>query len=255
MIFNRSLLKTNSKSVLKTTYWMSFLALIIISLIGTAYNNVVNGIAPSSNINVNIDYSDLTDPEAIVEYVSDLSEETVQKTAKSSPFVALFAILVGNILSIGSANFFLKGRQGDTNLGNLFSGFKENYGRNVLTMLCVSLFTFLWSLLFIIPGIIKAYEYSMIPYILSENPEISRKEAFERSRQMTKGYKGELFVLDLSFILWHLLCLVTCGLGEIFLAPYITATKAEAYEFLKANLDQNTANFAQPVETIPTENA
>ena len=92
---------------------------------------------------------------------------------------------------------------------------------------------FLWSLLFIIPGIIKSYEYCMIPYILAENPEIEMDRAFEISRKMTKGEKWKIFVLGLSFIGWYLLGLLCCCVGTIFVDPYSEATYAELYQVMR----------------------
>jgi len=106
-------------------------------------------------------------------------------------------------------------------------------------MLMVSVKTFLWSLLFVIPGIVKSYEYRMIPYILSENPSIQMSRAFELSREMTYGHKADIWVLDLSFILWNLLGAITCGLANIFYVnPYIAATNAELYGVLRGNVLQ-----------------
>jgi len=91
----------------------------------------------------------------------------------------------------------------------------------------------LWTLLFIIPGIIKALEYSMIPYILAERPDISSEEAFRLSKELTDYQKTELFVLELSFFGWYFLGLLLCGIGIIFVYPYYYATMAELYFKLK----------------------
>ncbi|MBQ2067167.1 MAG: DUF975 family protein, partial [Clostridiales bacterium] len=91
----------------------------------------------------------------------------------------------------------------------------------------------LWSLLFLIPGIIKSYSYFMVPYIAADNPELPSSRVFEISKQTMKGEKWNLFVLQLSFILWHLGCLITCGFGYLFLTPYLEATYAELYACLK----------------------
>ena len=91
----------------------------------------------------------------------------------------------------------------------------------------------LWALLFIIPGIIKSYEYCMVPYILAENPNISSERAFELSRLMTKGEKWKIFVLDLSFIGWRILGVLCCCVGGIFLEPYYEATFAELYQVMR----------------------
>lgn len=100
-------------------------------------------------------------------------------------------------------------------------------------MCLMDLKTLLWLFLFIVPGVVKAYEYSMIPYLLAENPNLSASEAFSLSKQMTTGQKMDLFVLDLSFIGWGFLGLICCGIGLLFVQPYPEATKAEVYLILK----------------------
>lgn len=97
----------------------------------------------------------------------------------------------------------------------------------------------LWTFLFIIPGIIKYYQYRMIPYILAENPNIKRKSFFEISKEMMKENKWKTFVLEMSFILWNFLSSLTFGLVAIFFVnPYNAATFAELYNTLKENLIQ-----------------
>lgn len=93
--------------------------------------------------------------------------------------------------------------------------------------------TLLWSFLLIVPGVIKAYEYSMIPYLLAENPNLSADEVFSLSKQMTTGQKMDLFVLDLSFLGWIILGLICCGIGVLFVLPYPQATRAEVYLILR----------------------
>ena len=98
----------------------------------------------------------------------------------------------------------------------------------------MDLYLILWSCLFIIPGIVKSYEYRMIPYILADNPDIDRKEAFALSKAMMKGNKWRVFVLDLSFILWYLLGSITFGIVNVFyVEPYKQLTDAALYEALK----------------------
>jgi uncharacterized membrane protein len=87
--------------------------------------------------------------------------------------------------------------------------------------------------LFVIPGIIKSYEYAIIPYILADDPKISSKDAFKKARQMMKGNKWRLFKLNLSFIGWGVLCVLTLGVGSLFLVPYVSAASAEFYVELK----------------------
>ena len=106
---------------------------------------------------------------------------------------------------------------------------------------------FLWTLLFIIPGIIKAYSYAMVPYILAENPNLSTKEALDLSKKMMYGNKGRLFCLQISFIGWMILCALTLGIGYIFLAPYQKASEAYFYKDISTNY-WNYLNRPKPLE-------
>ncbi|MDE7290936.1 MAG: DUF975 family protein [Treponemataceae bacterium] len=107
------------------------------------------------------------------------------------------------------------------------------------------LWVFAWSLLFLIPGIVKFYSYSMMFFIMAENPEIGVCKAMEISKELTRGYKGELFVLDLSFIGWSILASIPCGLGLLWLMPYMNMTKTNVYQYLKqAALDTNRVSLA-----------
>lgn len=103
----------------------------------------------------------------------------------------------------------------------------------------------LWSLLFFIPGIVKFYSYSMMFFVMAENPKISVCKAMDISKELTRGYKGELFVLDLSFLGWAILASIPCGLGYLWLWPYMVMTKTNAYQYLKqAALDTNRVSLA-----------
>ena len=117
-------------------------------------------------------------------------------------------------------------------IGDAFSGCRSVVAAWAL-MFLTALYTLLWSLLFYIPGIIKAYSYSMAPYILAENPELTARQALNLSKEITYGHKMELFVLDLSFIGWCLLGAITFGLAFIYVAPYMNATKANFYNAIK----------------------
>ena len=93
--------------------------------------------------------------------------------------------------------------------------------------------TVLWTCLFIIPGVLKSFEYAIIPYILADDAEISSKDAFKKAKQMMNGNKWRLFKLEFSFIGWTLLCVLTLGIGTFFLIPYVNAAAAEFYVELK----------------------
>ena len=127
---------------------------------------------------------------------------------------------------------FIRGEK-EKLVGKLFSFFK-NYGRAFGTSFMVILYTILWSLLLVIPGIIKALAYSMSYYISKDHPEYSIDECIEASKRMMDGHKGELFILELSFIGWILLSILTLGIGLLWLAPYMDTTIAHYYEELKA---------------------
>lgn len=106
-------------------------------------------------------------------------------------------------------------------------------------MLVSKVYIFLWSLLLIIPGIIKAYAYRMVPYILADNPNIGVNEAITLSNEMTRGHKFDMFVLDLSFIGWYILGSIALGIGVLFVMPYENATNAELYLVLRKEALRN----------------
>lgn len=149
-----------------------------------------------------------------------------------SPFASIGTIgmlVLAGPLMVGLAQFFLHvADRSNPQINDLFAHFK-NLGNTLVMYLLTTLFTFLWSLLFIIPGIIAGISYSMAPYILAEHPEIKGSDAIRMSKQMMQGHKGEYFVLQLSFVGWILLCIITCGIGLIFLSPYMSAANAEFF--------------------------
>ena len=111
------------------------------------------------------------------------------------------------------------------------SAFQENYLRKLGSMLLVSLYTWLWSLLFIIPGIVKSYSYAMTPYILAKYPNVDAQSAIRLSQRIMNGRKADLFVTDLSFIGWELLGLLTLGILQIFyVTPYEMLTRAGCFD-------------------------
>ncbi len=120
---------------------------------------------------------------------------------------------MGNLLEVGGKRFFVLNKTENPTVGTMFDAFRSGHYVNiVLTMFLRELFTSLWTLLLVIPGIVKHYEYLMIPYILAENPGMDRKEAFQISKRMMDGQKMETFILDLSFLGWDILTVITCGM-------------------------------------------
>lgn len=156
---------------------------------------------------------------------------------------SLVMMVLGSVVRLGYCQYNLKLVDGKmAHMGDLFSHF-DRFGDAFLLRLLMLLFTFLWSLLFVIPGIIAAYKYAMAPYILLEDPNCTPLEAINRSKEMMEGHKGELFVLELSFIGWALLSVFTLGIGGLFLTPYTNAADAVFYRDLQA---QERAAYQKP---------
>lgn len=156
----------------------------------------------------------------------------------------LLTVFITYPISVGVIGFFIDSRKKQTAVSTIFSIFKDKSCMNVaITMLLKEIYIALWSLLFVIPGLVKNYEYYFIPYILAEHPDMSRREAFQLSREMTSGYKWDIFVFELSFLFWHIGALFTFGLLYIYLAPYQHAAFTELYECLKANYERKHTNI------------
>ena len=109
----------------------------------------------------------------------------------------------------------------------------DRYGKYFTVGLVTQIFIFLWALLLIVPGIIKSYEYRFVHNVIHDNPNLTQSQARDLSRRMTDGFKGDIFVLDLSFILWYMLIGVTFGLAAFYVVPYVQTTQAMYYENLK----------------------
>ena len=157
----------------------------------------------------------------------------VTAAAGSIPFAGLLVVCP---LEFGFMLCFLRlirGEDSSEMVGDQFSVFSK-YGRTLGTSLLMTLYILLWCLLFVIPGIIMSYAYAMTPYIMNDRPDLDASDCIHESRVMMKGYKWKLFCLDLSFIGWALLCILTLGIGLLWLQPYIEASHAKFYEELKA---------------------
>lgn len=158
---------------------------------------------------------------------------------KDSPAILHLIGLVLFILALpltwGYQTLFLGAvRGGEATAKDMFEGYnKELFSRVLTTTLLYYVYVFLWSLLLLIPGCIKAYSYAMTPYILKDNPEMKNNVAIEESMRMMDGHKLELFLLDLSFIGWAILSLLTCCIGFLWLTPYMNMARVNFYEDLK----------------------
>ena len=158
---------------------------------------------------------------------------------KDSPAILHLIGLVLFILALpltwGYQTLFLGAvRGGEATAKDMFEGYnKELFSRVLTTTLLYYVYVFLWSLLLLIPGCIKSYSYAMTPYILKDNPEMKNNAAIEESMRMMDGHKLELFMLDLSFIGWVILSILTCCIGFLWLVPYMNMARVNFYEDLK----------------------
>lgn len=153
-------------------------------------------------------------------------------------FAIIIAILIDiflyNPLEMGTKRFYFLNQKQNAEVKEIAYAYDHGWKNVGVILFFRDLYTFLWALLLIIPGIVKAYEYRMIPYILAENPEMSKEEVFALSKKLMHGEKWHAFVMDLSFIGWHILGLLTLGIVEVFWTiPYQSSTNATLYEALK----------------------
>lgn len=234
-MWTRSELKQRGKEAFKRNYWPCVGAGLLIS-IASGIGAGISGNAGSSAGNSNGEsLQDIANGANVS--VQSLATAVLVIMAVCFIISTLVSIFLRNPVLVGGCKFFVDNASEPANVGKVGFGFKNGYGKVVVTLLLKDIFVMLWSLLFIVPGIIKAYEYSMVPYILADQPELDRKQAFELSKQMMKGQKWNAFVLDLSFFGWYLLSGITCGIvGLFYVLPYVYATDAELYLTLKKNV-------------------
>ena len=171
----------------------------------------------------------------------------------SAPLVfTLLFFAVNGILTTAGLTVYLRLSRTERPAG--FSNFLDGLERwlgAALGGLWFALWTHLWALLFVIPGIIKALSYSQMFYILAENPAVGVRKAMRMSKVITQGYKGDLFVMGLSFFGWGFLCVLSCGIGFLWLFPYINMSAANTYAALK-NMAIMT-NKITPADFAPAE--
>lgn len=230
-MWTRAELKDNAKKFFKFNYWKMVLVALALTIVGGG--------------GVSFNYT-----QSYQQGVDEFHDFRVPRMDPSELAVMIVAILIAviivcviagalqwfvfNPIYIGAQRFFVVSHYRKAELGELGFAFSKSYLNTVKVMFLRQMYIFLWTLLFIIPGVIKAYEYAMIPYILAENPDIDSKEAFAASKQMMTGNKWNLFVLQLSFLGWNLLSVCTCGILSIFYVnPYMYMTLAEFYVALK----------------------
>lgn len=159
----------------------------------------------------------------------------------------LLCFLLGGTVELGHAEFLLRQyRRESLTFDTLLSQF-DRFGTGFAQKFLRTLYVCLWSLLLVIPGIVKSFSYAMTPFILAEHPEMTASQAIDASKAMMDGHKMDLFLLQLTFIGWELLCGFTFGIGQLFLNPYRNAATAVFYENLKKGT-RPQADYVPPVE-------
>lgn len=253
MMWTRKELKERAKEALKRNYWKIVLVSLIGMLIGGGLGS--SGISgggsdirdmASDNVEEHFtehenDDVDWEGAEAVQDDIQmDIRPQDIVAVAFTVIVVLIVAaigialdVLLLNPVQVGINRFMVKSLDDTARIAEVGYTFDHNYKNGVKVMFFKDLYVVLWSLLFIVPGIYKAYQYRMVPYILGENPDMTYQEVLQRSKDMMDGQKWDAFVLDLSFILWHMLGGITCGLAEIFyVAPYVNLTDAALYSRL-----------------------
>ena len=251
-MWTRANLKANAKVAFKRNYWKCVLVAFILGIAANSGSSSAGSTAGQTTSNImSEDYTnddfyteafdeDYYEEDSIAQSFGDIFASGISGIVATIGIAIVLIFVVAALaisifvfgpLEVGCRNYFKINAYEQAELGTLKIGFKKNhYMKMVGTVFFRNLYIGLWSLLLIVPGIIKSYEYKMIPYILADCPDISRQDAFRISKEMMYGNKMNAFILDLSFIGWSLLTVVTCGLAGVFYVnPYIAATDAELF--------------------------
>lgn len=226
MELNRALIKQQARQLIQGKVFILFLIIFVVGLLTGGISGIVSNIRNIPEMIQNGGSFESFSETADVTYTSGFSFGGILTFV----FWPLTVALAGMFLQ------FIRGTQFD--VGSEFTfvftkTFDKNYIQKFLLKLLVSIFTFLWALLFIIPGFVYHYKTYFVDYIMADNPELTWKETIELSKKLTNGHKGELFVFDLSFILWYMLMGVTCGIAGIYVLPYIMTAQTLYYENFK----------------------
>lgn len=252
MWWTRAELKERAKESIRRNYWIMVVVGLIAGIISgqiggnASYNSLKTELTNSGWNGEDLDF--FTSSQFLILVSAVLGILLVLSVG-----FTLIKIFLGNPLLVGCSRFFLENSDRKARFGLVGTVFQSgNYLNVVLTMFLKNLFTVLWGLLLIIPGFVKSYSYSMIPYILAENPSIPRERAFEMSRKMMNGQKLNAFFLDLSFIGWFLLSALTCGVLDVFyVVPYRQATWAELYKFNREMALKNGIAAPEELQGFP----
>lgn len=211
---SRQELKQKARESLTGKYGEAFIVMLLFSILTSVATNIGGAIA------------------TYIEFGSE-SYEIYGTTITLSYMSEIISLIISSLLSFGYLNFFLKiSRNENAEINDLWSKINMFFPYLGVSIL-IGLFTSLWSLLFIIPGIIASFSYSMTYYIMLDNPNMSCLDAIKESKRIMKGHKWDYFVLNLSFIGWILLGIFTLGILYIWLVPYIAVTECNFYNEIK----------------------
>ena len=218
-------MRARARDRLKGFWGLAIGTVLIASIFGGASNS---GISPILNLIARYE-ENYGDPDTFIHQYAPF----LLAGLSAAGTIGLVQFVLGGPVALGLKTFFLKlNRRQPAQVGDLFSRF-DNFLNGFLLQLLTNIFITLWTLLLIVPGIIAAYSYAMAPYLMAEDPKLSAMDAIRTSKQMMKGHKLELFCLGLTFIGWALLCILTLGIGYLWLVPYIEASYAGFYDDLK----------------------
>lgn len=243
--WSRKKMKEIGKARMQANYWKSVLvAILLMGIVGMGASGAAgNGDHPYGYADGDRVAMSVTEADDEADMWEEYSRDTIWIVEKTvlvivSLFVLaavlLIDVLIVNPLVVGGTRFFYQNLDRNADVKEICYTFDRGYKNTVRIMFFRDLYTFLWTLLFIIPGIYKYYEYSMVPYLLAENGNMTKEEAFAESRRLMNGNKWREFVLDLSFIPWMLLSAVTLGsVGLFYVSPYMCSTGAAFYQALK----------------------
>jgi hypothetical protein len=235
-MWTRTLLKDNAKACLRKTYWRAFLFCFVATLLTGSL--ALRRSFFSIHLKLGFDGLSLQNPNALYLYLLSLSSyPMVIATVISlvlTVMVLAWELFAVPVVQVGWCRVMMENRVGNPPLDTIYSGFSTNYWNLFKGRFYANLRIFLYSLLLIVPGVVKYYQYVFVPYLLAENPNLTPARTAELSAQMTDGEKWNIFLLDLSFIGWRILGALLFGIGNIFVEPYYRATMAELYAAMRA---------------------
>ena len=231
-------LRTAARMALQGNWGKAVLVGLVASLLGGTGSSgpEINFEYNDNGANVNLEFAGQT----IYSTSESLNPQLVAFLTGAATFIiiaaivfAVIMILIGSIVEIGYAKVNLNLMQHEEPSFDTLFAYLPYWKTAVISSLLRSLYVLLWSLLFIIPGIVASYSYRMTSYILAENPDLTASEAIDMSKQMMEGKRMDLFILELTFLGWDILCMLTLGIGYLWLGPYKQATFAAFYKDLR----------------------